>query len=525
MLADQGFSKKEKYYLFALLVFLLFAFFFRLGDYPLILEETRRAIIALEMTLNENLWVPLQTGDLYLRKPPVYNWFIILFANIFGSFSEFSIRFFSVVSHILLAGVTYLFVKKYFDQVVAVLTALSYLIAVDILFYFSLLGEIDLFYALITAMSMFYVYHAGARQRYLALFLVIYGLTAIGFLTKGLSSLPFLVITLLVYFIQQRKFKLLFSWQHVLGILFFSLILGAFFLKYNQYADAWGWWRVLFEESSIKVIESSFDTWLVHLFIFPFDTLKNILPVALLLPLFYFQKVRETVLAHSLIRYSLAVFFFNICVYWLSTQGSSRYIYSLFPFIILVIVYAYHQQLIYWMERYLRIVAIGLLTLASVILPILLLTPRLEIVNGLLWICLLSLLLVVILWWLLLRNYVRPYLVIMGLLVVLKLGFNSIMADMRTETSYAALDRALGIDYAEQFYQLPMYRYGDVRISLGIVFYLERGRQRILRKNDRFMSNAIYFVHEKDRQVIPEKSELIDVVEYNSEKVYLVKIK
>lgn len=163
MFSAQAFSKTERYYLLALLAFLIFGFFspWRLSaDF----EESRRAMISLEMTLMDNVWVPLQTGDLYLRKPPVYNWILIGSAQLFGSFSEFSVRFFSVLSHLLLAVVTYLFVRKYVGVVVAALTALSYLVAADILFYFSLLGEIDLFYALITSLGMFYVYHAGQQK-------------------------------------------------------------------------------------------------------------------------------------------------------------------------------------------------------------------------------------------------------------------------------------------------------------------------------------------------------------------------
>ncbi len=525
MFSAQAFSKTERYYLLALLAFLIFGFFFRLGDYPLILEESRRAMISLEMTLMDNVWVPLQTGDLYLRKPPVYNWILIGSAQLFGSFSEFSVRFFSVLSHLLLAVVTYLFVRKYVGVVVAALTALSYLVAADILFYFSLLGEIDLFYALITSLGMFYVYHAGQQKKYLSLFLVVYGLTALGFLTKGLSSLPFTAITLLVFFIQQREFKVLLSWRHFVGILCFILLMGGYFWKYHQYADAWGWWHVLFEESSNKVASGGFGEWLNHLAVFPLDTFKNIMPAAFLMPVFFIKSIRQSIGSHSLTRYSLAVFFFNFCVYWLSTEGRSRYIYPLFPFLILVIIYAYHQALAGWVRKYVHGLSMGLLALVSLALPVLFYLPQLEVVNSLTEMVILSYIFLAVLWWFLLRKSIQPYLIILGLLAVLKIVFNSILADTRAESSNAAADKVLSLQWAEKMAGASIYRYGDVRMSYGLVFYLERESKRILKKKDRFLTNAFYFVHEKDIEEIPESAELIDVVEYHLEKILLVQIK
>jgi 4-amino-4-deoxy-L-arabinose transferase-like glycosyltransferase len=135
MLAEAEFSKFEKNYLWLLIGGLMFAFFYQLGIYPLFLEEPRRGLIALEMMLQDNLWVPTQTGDLYFRKPPLYNWALVAAYKVFGV-TEFATRFFSVLSHILLGGVTYLFSRKYLTNQAAILVALSYLLSVDILVYF-----------------------------------------------------------------------------------------------------------------------------------------------------------------------------------------------------------------------------------------------------------------------------------------------------------------------------------------------------------------------------------------------------
>ena len=193
MLIKEGdFNRNERWMLAGMLVLLLCALFVNLGIYPLYLEEPRRGLIALEMMFQDNLWVPTQTGDLYYRKPPFYNWLIILSYQIFGGYSEFATRLVSVLSALVTGVVIYRFFKFRLGKRLAVYAALSYVTCVDILFYFSMIGEIDLFYALVTFLVFVSIYHFGKLEQYWPLFLFAYLLTAIGFLTKGLTSLPFL---------------------------------------------------------------------------------------------------------------------------------------------------------------------------------------------------------------------------------------------------------------------------------------------------------------------------------------------
>ena len=96
-------DKKEDYIIIIVtLIFLCGGLFIKLGHQPLYLEEPRRALIALEMIYNDNYIVPTEFGEYYYKKPPVWNWIIIGSYNLFNNYSEYSVRFFSTISFLLM---------------------------------------------------------------------------------------------------------------------------------------------------------------------------------------------------------------------------------------------------------------------------------------------------------------------------------------------------------------------------------------------------------------------------------------
>lgn len=518
MLTEASFSRLERNYLWLLLGLLVFSFFYQLGIYPLFLEEPRRGLIALEMMYRDNYWVPTQTGDLYLRKPPFYNWVLIIFYKIFGP-SEFATRFVSVSSHLILGGITYFFGRKYLGEKAAILTSLSYLVTVDILVYFSTLGEIDLFYALITGLSIFFMFHFGEKKRYFKLFIAVYFLTAIGFLTKGLSALPYTAISLLVYFIWNKDFKKLISLAHFAGILVFALVLAGYFFKYGQYEELDGWWKTLFSESADKAAGGGFAQWLNHFLSFPLDTLKNLIPAAFLLPFMFSKNNMKDLKTNSLGWFSFLVFVFNFLIYWFSTEGRSRYIYPIFPFACIVFVLLFIQSNRAWKTKYLRVLAFvitGVLFLGYAAIPFI---ESLDTVDNLWLVSITGLLLLSVLGLLLIRKQVRPYLVVLGLLVVLRLGFSAIVPQTREKTTGAAEDKALGLEIAEITKGESLKRIGDVRISLTVVFYIERGREDVLYQTDEFLE-GFYLCYEED---LPKNYEIVRELDYHGEPIFLIR--
>ncbi|MEL7118138.1 MAG: glycosyltransferase family 39 protein, partial [Bacteroidota bacterium] len=249
-----GFSIQLLWIAGALAVIGLFLF---AGVQPLFLEEPRRSIVAMELLRNANWWVPTQLGQLYYKKPPFFNWLLILSAKLFGDFYPFAMRVPTILSTIGIGVLTVFMGKKYVNTRFGWEAALLTVTSGGIFFYFSTLAEIDLFYSFIT-LSLFYsIYHFDQINKKYLLFLVVYLLTTIGFLTKGMPSLVFTALSLLTYFIMNKRFKELFFLPHILGILLFFSLSGGYYWIYSQYADPIPYLSMLLGESSDRTLANT----------------------------------------------------------------------------------------------------------------------------------------------------------------------------------------------------------------------------------------------------------------------------
>ena len=521
MIGQQPFNGQEKQLMGFGLAVLVFAYFYNLGIYPLFQEEPRRGIIALEMMLQDNYWVPTQTGDLYYRKPPVYNWLLIVGYKIFG-INELGTRFFSVLSYLILAAFTYVFVKKQLGHFVAATVALALLLVGDILVSASTLGEIDLFYSLITAGSIFAIYHYGQKEQHLKLFLLVYALTAIGFLTKGLSSLPFTAISLLVYYIQNRNFKQLLYWQHFAGIGLFTLICAGYFYAYSLYEDPMGWSNTLFAESADKATGGGVKEFFKQLLNFPVNTWQNLLPAGLFVGLFFQKGMIKQLKANHFVWFCTLIFFFNYLVYLFSIGGKARYIYPIFPFIIITLVYMASLNRKKGWEQFMKVLVWVCLISLTLGAPVSLFLEELEVVENL-WIlisiiCLSSLGLC----YLFFKKKVRSILVLFSMMILLKLGLSTIVPVTRQKATGAAEDKALAAEMVAISGDEPIYRYKDLRMSLTIVFYVERDKEEII-LSKQVAEPGYYVCYEEDYKDFPGAEILKEFTYFGSIPMYFIK--
>ncbi len=491
MIGQEPFNKTENLIFYTGGGLLLFAFFYNLGIYPLYLEEPRRGLIALEMLINDNLWVPTQTGDLYYRKPPVYNWVLLLSYNLFGEANEFATRFFSVLSHLVSSLMVFQLTKKYVNREVALFASAGFVLLVDILLSYSTIGEIDLFYSLVTSSSIFLIYVFGERKQYWYLFLTVYLLTAIGFLTKGLTSLPYTAISLLVYFIWKKDFRRLLGIQHVFGILLLALSLFGYFYTYSQYEDVSGWWSTLISESSDKATSGGISAVIHQLLTFPIDTLKNLIPVSFFIPLLFLKGSKSILKENKFIWFCVLIFVFNFPLYWISTEAKSRYIYPIFPFAAISLTYlSVNLRSNFWsiFLKYFVLVCATILVVASIgihFVEELEVIPRLDLLSTVLGV---GAILIYGLWF---KKEVRPYVLFLLFFVFLKFGMSSVFPPSRQLTTGAAKDKAMALQMAEITHGEELLRYKDLRMSYTIVFYLERERNDIVYSTDKIIDGYI----------------------------------
>ena len=469
-----------------------------LGAAPLYLEEPRRALIALEMYHSGNYWAATQFGEWYYYKPPVFNWVLVLFARLGGGFDEFWLRLPTVLSVWGMAALLWAAGRRWVGLYFGWVSALTFLSFGSILFYFSALAEIDLFYALIVWAGLLAVYYFGEKERYLWLFLSAYLSCAIGVLTKGMPSFAFTAISLLVYFVDKGRFRVLLSGKHFVGIGLLGLVLGGYVWQYRAYNDPLFLIGTLFGESSERSIGHSFGGFVAHLLAFPFDFLKDLLPLALLGVFLLRSDVRSLLLErHPFIRFCALMLLSNIVLYWLSPGTRMRYVYPLFPFAALLLAWAWERraEAPVWAGRFFHIALVFLCVLSALGLAVLPLVPDLAFLsyrwalavlgaNGFAGLAV----------WV----YQRPRYALAGLFLALALGriaFDLSVLPLRAKSGEAASNKAL----AEKIYALtgdaPLYYYGEPKVlPFTTGFYLSRLRSRPVVLQDQLRRGSFYLL-------------------------------
>lgn len=335
--------EKRNSWLFGLILSLMVVgYFYNIGLKPIRGEEPRRALVAFEMDQTGNYVMPTTHGEVYYAKPPLYNIVVMGFYKLFDSYSLWVVRTPPIVSLFLMGLVIFFFTKYYIGLQIATLVSLLYVLSADILLYFSLLGEIDLFYTLVVYLQAIAIFHFYQKRQYLLLFLVSYFFTFVGLITKGLPSLPFQAFTLLALFIYERKFKMLFYWQHIMGILFFAALTFAYFFSYHQYSDVAPYLTKLFTESAMRTaLHQGWERQVIHVFTFPLSILKIMMPGSLLLLFLIGKPVKKEIFSNELLTFSVLFVFSNIWVYWFSPDTRDRYVYMFLPFLLTILVHFY----------------------------------------------------------------------------------------------------------------------------------------------------------------------------------------
>jgi len=180
------------------------------------------------MMISHNYITPTINAEIYLNKPPLYNWIVAAYFKLFGDYSMFAFRLQVIVAVFVMGLLIYFFTKKYTNGLVAFFTALAYMSNGRLLIYESLYGYIDTTFALTVFANMMLIFYFGEKKKYYALFISSYIICAIAFLLKGVPAIAFQGITLITYFILKRDFKRLFTLPNFVGSGIFILLLGSY---------------------------------------------------------------------------------------------------------------------------------------------------------------------------------------------------------------------------------------------------------------------------------------------------------
>ncbi len=338
---------KSRAYILPLTAFLLLGYALFGWNHVLELraEEPRRAIVALEMYLTGNFWVPRIHDWSYYNKPPMFNWLVLAFYHVTGQASEWVVRLPSLLSLFAAAFLICKVTWKMEGKQTGLLAAFFFITSADILFYGSVnAGEIDLFFSFLVCAQVLAIYSFQQQGRYLAMFGISYLLAAMGTLTKGPPSIAFQVLTLVPWLLVNRQWRLLFSWQHATGIVLYILVAGGYFLVYDRFDDAAGFMVRLFKEASQRTgMEHGIADTVLASVMFPLYLVQWLAPWSLL-AIFFFRKgmVRE-LWQRPLLRFAIVFILFNIPLYWFTADHKVRYLYMFFPFICVLLAWSFLQ--------------------------------------------------------------------------------------------------------------------------------------------------------------------------------------
>ncbi len=269
----------------------------------------------------------------------MFNWIMVLFFKLFGSFEEWVVRLPSLLAFLATAVINFLIVRRFLKTEVALLSSLFFLSSADLLFYGTVnAGEIDLFFSFLVFLQVMAIFWFFEKKQFGRLFLISYLLAAAGTLTKGPPSIAFQALTLLPWFVVNRQWRMLFSWKHILGIVAYSVAVGGYFYYYSFSDDALGFVVRLYKEAAQRTgMEHTFWMTLVGTASFPFLLLKLLAPWSILLVFLFRKDVLKVGRSNPLLLFCGVFILFNIPIYWMSADHKSRYLYMFFPFFCIVL--------------------------------------------------------------------------------------------------------------------------------------------------------------------------------------------
>ena len=315
----------------------IFSVLYNLGYTELDGEEPRRALISIEMLNSGNFIVPTLYGWEYYNKPPLYNWILSAFMYITQSTKELVVRLPSLVFLLIWGFFHFIFTKKFFSTSIALLSAV-FLITGGELYFYGLQngGEMDIFYAFIVYLQVISLFYFFEKKNWLLLFVFSYLFCAIGFLTKAFPSVLFQGLTLLSLVLYARSFRILWKWQHLVGILVFLALMASYFYAYNLYSSPQHFLVNLLNESIRKtpLSEESGNFW-ENIVNYPVRMFTGLLPWSLIPFLLLLQKPKPSFWSNPLLRFSILFILCNIWVYWFFGVVKLRYSYMFYPFMTL----------------------------------------------------------------------------------------------------------------------------------------------------------------------------------------------
>ncbi len=201
-------------------------------------EDSRRATIALEMMDTGDWIVPRQQHRPYLSRPPLHSWLMAGLSLLTGDVDYLAIRLPSVLGVLGMVVCVYAVGQTLVGRLGAFVGGVA-LASMPQIIEMGRVGETDAFFSFLVSASLLIWlagYHRGWPRG--LVWSLGYGLAALGTLAKGPQALPYFAGATWLFLIWRRDWRWLISWGHVLGIVVFAVLFGAWLAPFYH---ALGW--------------------------------------------------------------------------------------------------------------------------------------------------------------------------------------------------------------------------------------------------------------------------------------------
>jgi 4-amino-4-deoxy-L-arabinose transferase-like glycosyltransferase len=483
------------------MLLLIPALLVNLGIHPLLNDEAIRSVVAMEMIFSGDHITPTIAGEIYLKKPPMYNWLIMLFFKIFDNYNELTVRLVSVFSLIIYSIIIFFMIRPRTTRGNAFLAALMFITCGRILFYDSFYGLIDIAFSALVYLSLMSIFYLYKKQKFRLLFLFTYALTGITFLMKGLPSVYFQAASLLIWFIYKKNFRKLLSASHFAGILLFLAIISSYYLAFlkkhpGTLPDIIG---TLFSESTQKTaLGMSLMKTLKHFITFPLEFVYHFVPWTALVIYLIRKKTWEFIRKDEFMVFSLLLFAANILIFWFSADTFGRYlfIHASFLFPVLLLIHQENQQensihfrIVTWLFL-LTGTVLAMVTIGFIASPQTNFVP-VPVLTGILVSSVICLL--IYLTW---KNRAKLLFTFAALLLVFRIGFDWYVLPSREKTARATVCRDRAIEVAHKYPPEQLKFVSGTKLPVHTIYYLSREWKKPVMTVGEPSTDGYYIIYE-----------------------------
>ena len=335
-------------------------------------EEPRRALIAEDMKQSGNYIVPRYMEEIYVAKPPLYNWLVIAVSLPFGEISELSIRLTSFICLLLLIASMLMIHQRWLG--IPSLTFLALALALSPEFINkATLGEIDISFTLLVSLSLWLWFSLDKKQvRGIVLWLIPGVLISLAFLAKREPAFIFYYVGLGAYLLYQRRLLELFQPAHLVSAAITLGIVGIWLWQMHNAVGIDTLMRSSVNELFNRGLVGSLISTGQHMVTYPFEIGLAIFPFSLILITLLHRQTRTVAmqLYPDVLTFASITAVANFLVYWFVSEASVRYFLPMLPSVLVICAILY-QIALETTPKWIRNIAIGI-SIFTLLLAILL---------------------------------------------------------------------------------------------------------------------------------------------------------